>query len=496
MARVTQVTAPIRRSAVVTGFMTTVSVGVMTLCAAIAGALLAHDFGRSAQTDGFFTAYGVYILLVLAATAFRVVVLPSLARAAQAGRLAAEVIGYAGSFLLLAVPLLVLALAAAHPFAWLLTGGGNKATQNAAAGAIVWLVPAAMAQVYAGLAASALAALDDYGTAAFSFALGAVVALGVFAAFDGHGPVALAWGLAAGGFLSLAILAAELLRRRGPAAIPGVELRLLPRLGELMQGVALPLALQGLYVIANRFAGGAKVGSVTSFGYAYLIAAALVALASSPLSLVSAVPLTRRGVGDERAVVHVVSTSWLALTLVAAVAGVFALAGEQVAHTLLGSSFAGATGAQLGRLVVYLSPWMVASIGVGVTLPLLFVLGRRRPLPVLAVAALIVDVPIEWAARSAFGLTGVALGLAVTTVLVFAALLAVLSAHTLARVAEGLVVPVLGIGALGALAFGVAAHLLDPIPAAALGLALYAGLLAAMRPRGLRAAWGYVRALH
>jgi hypothetical protein len=495
VARVTQVTAPIRRSAVVTGFMTTVSVGVMTLCAAIAGALLAHDFGRTAETDGFFTAYGVYILLVLAATAFRVVVLPSLARAAQAGRLAAEVLGYAGAFLLLAVPLLVLALVAAHPFASVLTGG-NKTTQEAAAGAIVWLVPAAMAQVYAGLAASALAALDDYGTAAFSFALGAVVALAVFAAFDGHGPVALAWGLAAGGFLSLAILGAELLRRRGPATIPGVELRLLPRLGELMQGVALPLALQGLYVVANRFAGGAKVGSVTSFGYAYLIAAALVALASSPLSLVSSVPLTRRGVGDERAVVHVVSTSWLALTLVAGVAGVFALAGEQVARTLLGPSFRGATGAELGHLVVYMSPWMVASIGVGVTLPLLFVLGRRRPLPVLAVAALIVDVPIEWAARSAFGLTGVALGLAVTTVLVFAALLAVLSARTLARVAEGLVVPVVAIGALGALAFGVAAHLLEPIPAAALGLALYAGLLAAMRPRGLRAAWGYVRALH
>ncbi len=257
---VTQETAPARRSAAVTGFLTTISLAVMTGAAAIAAAVLAHKFGRSAETDGFFTAYGVYVLLVLAATAFRVVVLPSLARAAQSGRLAAEVLGYAAAFTLPMVPLLLITLLGSEQVAWLLTGGHDPARQHAAANALVWLVPAAVAQVYAGLCASALASLDDYGTAAFSFALGAVTALVLFVSLaDEHGPVALAWGLAAGGFLSLAILAGELLRRRGTAAIAvGVKLRLLSRLGELMQGVALPLALQGLYVIANRFAGAAR----------------------------------------------------------------------------------------------------------------------------------------------------------------------------------------------------------------------------------------------
>jgi hypothetical protein len=487
-------TAPVRRSAAVTGFLTAVSMGVMTCAAAVAGAILARKFGRTSETDGFFAAYAVYVLLTLAATAFRIVVLPTLARAAQAGRLAAEATAYAAAFALPMVPLLLLSTFASEPFAGVLTG--RPAAQHTAAHGLVWLIPAAVAQVYAGLAASSLAALDDYTTSAVAFAVGAIAALAVFVALDDHGPQALAWGLCAGGFVTLAILAVELLRRRGLGRIEGVSYHLLGRLGELMQGVALPLALQGLYVIAIRFASELGVGSVTSFSYAYLIAAALVALAASPLSLVSSVPLTRRGVENDRAALHVVSTSWLALTLVAGAAGVFALAGERVISGLLGPSYGGDVGAELGRLVVYLSPWMIASIGVSVTLPLLFVAGRRKWLPALAVGALIVDVPIEWAGKLAFGLNGVAVGLAVTTVLVLGALLAILSVETLVRVTAGLSRPTLLMGALAGISFLAAARLLEPVPAAIVGLLLYAALLATLRPRGLRNAWSYMRALH
>ena len=63
---------------------------VIALAAAGAGALLAHKFGRTAETDGFLGAYGVYIVLVLAAQAFRMVVVPDLTRAAAAGRLGGE----------------------------------------------------------------------------------------------------------------------------------------------------------------------------------------------------------------------------------------------------------------------------------------------------------------------------------------------------------------------------------------------------------------------
>ena len=48
--------------------------------------LLAHRFGRTAATDGFLAAYGVYMVLGLAAQSFRLVVVPVLTRAAPAGR--------------------------------------------------------------------------------------------------------------------------------------------------------------------------------------------------------------------------------------------------------------------------------------------------------------------------------------------------------------------------------------------------------------------------
>src|SRR5581483_6645816 len=94
-------------SALRSGALTGLAQVVLALSAAGAGALLAQKFGRSAQTDGFLSAYGVYLVLVLAAQAFRMVVVPDLTRAAAEGRLAGESRAYAVAFLGLAVPVSV-----------------------------------------------------------------------------------------------------------------------------------------------------------------------------------------------------------------------------------------------------------------------------------------------------------------------------------------------------------------------------------------------------
>ena len=92
-------------------------------------------------------------------------------------------------------------------------------------------------------------------------------------------------------------------------------------------GIALPLTLQLLYVVCLAFAGRQGTGAATSFVYAYLAASALVAVTAGSLGLVTSVPLTRSELTGVKAARHVIATSWLALTLVAAAAGVFALAG-------------------------------------------------------------------------------------------------------------------------------------------------------------------------
>jgi hypothetical protein len=214
---------------------------------------------------------------------------------------------------------------------------------------------------------------------------------------------------------------------------------------------------------------------------------------ATSVALVSSVPLARAGLSPERAARHIVAASWLSLAIVAAAAGVFALAGERLARRVLGSEYAGGTGAELGRLVVYLAPWMVAAVAVSVAFPLLFVRGRARWLPLLAALALGAHVLVEWAGREAFGLPGIAIGMAVTTAAVLAALLWPLG--SLRATLRGVLVAAVVCGGLAALAFGVPRAVLGAVPAAVVGLALYSVALLAWRPAGLRAAWAYARTL-
>ena len=161
-----------------------------------------------------------------------------------------------------------------------------------------WLVPAAAAQVYAGVAASALAALDDYGTAALGFALGAVAGLVVIARVRRPrrrrvrlGPRGErrdrarrpARGCSSPGAAS-----------GGPAARSAAPAR--PRRGR-------GAAVRAPGAVPDRATGsraGSAPGAPTTFSYAYLIAALLVAVTATSLALVSSVPLARGGLTPER----------------------------------------------------------------------------------------------------------------------------------------------------------------------------------------------------
>jgi hypothetical protein len=469
------------------GLLTGLSTAAVSGSAAVAGAILSRRFGHGVKTDGFFAAYSVYIAVVLVANALRVVLLPRLARAELDGRLAREVCSWIATLAVPLAPLVVVAIAGSQVLARALTGGSKV---HYAAELLPWVVPAAALQVFAGVVASALAALDDYGTAAIGFSAGGIAGLVAIVLLIDHGVVAFGWGLLLNGVIALVVPGAVIVARRGVAWI---ESDVAARLAALAEGVALPFALQGLYVIGTRFAQGLGNGPATVFSYAYLIAALLVAVTATSLALVSSVPLARSDWTAERAGRHIVSASWLSLAVVAAAAGVFALAGQRVARWVLGSHYGGGTGAELGRLVVYFAPWMVISVAVSVAFPLLFVRGRARWLPLLAVAALGAHVLVEWGGRAAFGLAGIVGGMAVTTGAVLLVLLR--SLGVLGAALRGLAVASLVCGGLAALLFGLPNAALGALPAALLGLALYAAALGLWRPPGLRAAWAYARAL-
>jgi hypothetical protein len=331
--------------------------------------------------------------------------------------------------------------------------------------------------------------------AAVGFAAGALSGLVLFLVASAHGPLALAWGLALGSAVSLALpLGALYGRRFSPSFVRPA--RPLARLARIVLIVSLPLALQGFYVLALRLAAGLRVGDVTSLSYAYIFAATVVAATASTLALISSAPLTRRGMDTGSAAVHILHAAWLSLVVVAAAGGVFALAGGRIVHLLLGSSFAGTSGHELGRTVVYLAPWMVASVVLSVTFPLLLVVERRQILPLVSAVALVLHGLVSLGLRSALGIEGLALALGISTIGVLAVLLAAVVRGELVRLAISLALPTLSVAALSAITFGIPAAALPNAAAAAVGLVLYALVLLTVRPRPLREAWAYVRALH
>jgi hypothetical protein len=268
------------------------------------------------------------------------------------------------------------------------------------------------------------------------------------------------------------------------------------RLGRLAQGAAVPLALQGCYLLALRFSSRLGVGSVTSLSYAYLAASTLVGATAFSLGLISSAPLTRRGIDPVAAGRHVVHAAWVSLVVVGAAAGVFALVGGGIVGAVLGNAYGGDVGRQLGHLVVYLGLWMLAWVGFAVTFPLVFVAEKRWTLIPLAAVGFVLCIPIGLGLRALWGLPGLAIALGVSTFAIAAGLMATVSLRTLAIASLGLARLALAVGVSVAIAFGGLSLLLSPLPAAVAGVAVYAILIFALRSLGLSDAWTYVRGLH
>ncbi len=479
--------------------LTATSLLVVSGFAAVIGVLIAREFGRTEETDGFFAAYGVFVVIVTASQAIRVSVLPPLARAQQERRLASTVAGFATALLVVGVPLIAVGLLAADPLAEVLTGNGSAAAQESCASALRWIVPAAVAHLFVGLGASALAALDDYATPAVGYAVASAVGVGyILARVDEDGIVAVSRGMAVSASIAVLVPYLMLALRAHKTSMPARAARpagdpLRDRLALFVAAAAIPLALQLAYVVSVPFAARLGSGAVTSFGYAYLAATTLVAVTAFSIGLVSSVPLSRIGLDATTSARHVIAAAWVALTVIGAAVGVVALVGADLVGGVLGDAYGDDTGADVAQLIVALAPWMVVAVGVNVTFPLAFVTGRLRPLPWIGLGALVLQALLAWLGSEAFELDGLAGALALSTSFVLAALLYGLGA--LRAGARGLLLAAGGIAGLTLLAFLPPALVLGSLASACTGLVLYALLVLFVRPRGLTQSWAYLRAL-
>ncbi len=479
--------------------LTATSLLVVSGFAAVIGVVIAREFGRNAETDGFFAAYGVFVVIITASQAIRVSVLPYLSRARGERRLASTVAGFAIALFVVGVPLVAIALFGSEPVASLLTWGGSSAARASCADALRWIVPAGVVQLFVGLSASALAALDDYRTPALGYALGSAAGLAVILSrVDADGIIAVSWGMLVSASVALLVPLAVLAWKARRTSMPAAAARptgdpLSDRLALFIAAAAIPLALQLAYVASIPFAARLGSGAVTSFGYAYLAATTLVGVTAFSIGLVSSVPLTRVGIDGPTSARHVVAGSWIALTIVGAAVGVFALVGAQLVEAVLGPAYGDQAGHDVARLVVVLSFWMVAAVGGNLAFPLAFVVRRLRPLPWIGVIAIALQVPLAWIGSLMLGLDGIAIALAISTAFVLAALLRELGG--LGAGIRGVAVAAATVGAIVVAGFFPPSLVLGSLAAALVGLALYGLVVAVWRPRALRDSWDYLRAL-
>ena len=377
---------------------------------------------------------------------------------------------------------------AARPIAELLTGFGPEAAVDAAAAALPWMVVAGLGQFTAGLLASTLAALDDYVVPALAFISGSLAGLVLLLVrIDENGTEAVAWGMALNAVLATTLMAVWLWtrarRERMPAGAARVDLRRSGhRLRELGSGASLPFALQAIYLVCLPIAAREGVGSVTSFGYAYLIAAAVVGISASSLGLVTAVPLTRMGLEPRRVARHVEASAWPALSSWRATPGSSRLPAPRSPAGSSAAAYGDDVGTQIGRLVVAMAPYMVASVALSVTFPLVFVAGRGGRLPLVGLVVLAIHVPLALAGQAIAGLDGLALALAVSTAVAFGWMLTLL--HAARSTTERLALAVAVVAGCALVGFVPAGALLGPAGAVLVGLALSAAALALVRPVG------------
>ena len=325
--------------------------------AALAGALLARKFGHGAKTDGFFAAYAVYLAIVLVASALRVVVLPAFARARDDGELGREVGSWSLALAVPLVPTVAVVIIAPHWVAGLLTAVARPAAS--AAELLPWLDPGRRRP---GLRRNrrerARGARRLRHRRARLRRRERIAGLVAIVALVGHGVAGVRLGARAerGG------------RGRDPArrgrsrgALRAVRAaRLGHRLRMLAEGVSLPFALQGLYVIGYRFASGLGSGQPDDvllrlpdrlaprrrdgdLDRARLVGAARARRADAGRG--------RRGTSSPPRGSRSRSSRQRP--------GCSRSPARRSAKLVLGSSYGGGTGTELGRLVAYLAPWMI-----------------------------------------------------------------------------------------------------------------------------------------
>ncbi|HEX8743752.1 MAG TPA: lipid II flippase MurJ [Thermoleophilaceae bacterium] len=469
--------------------ITSVSQVATMAVGAVLALLVAVLVGNDARTDGFFAAYGVYSLAVVFAQAARTTVVARLLE----GRTRFEAFDqYLGAALAIGLATAVVLGPLGSLVAGLLTGDLPGEAEDTARRALWLLAPAIVAQLFAGLGAAMLGALDDFLAPGLAFLCGGLVSIGVFVALEpSEGIEGLAIGLLTGSLVSAAAIAFALVRdgwrpTRAIAARPG---RIWRSVGVLVIASLSLLIAHAGYLVALSVGGRLGEGVITAFSYSYLGFGLVQALIVASVPMVIIGPLAQAW--DRRAPSLLVDNERVfraGLLLLAPLVAAVWLVGQEVGSALLVKFSAGEIDLTVDCFLL-LMPVVVYGLVQAVPFAALLVLGRYRAIAAATALVVAVQVPLSFLADALDSARMLAVAVAVANVANLVAAVVLVGreypALIFPRVARALAV----MAALAAAAFGIPAALLRALDVAGAdwlalgaGLVAYAAAVAALLP--------------
>jgi hypothetical protein len=448
-------------------------------------ALYLGRFGETRATDAMIAALAVYSTVSVVGQFLRTTAVPLVSR--PGSPITGALFGW--TMATLALLTAVVCGAFAEPLAHLVAHASGARGISVATTALRVMAPAIGLQI-AGAGLAVIAALRGrMSLVAYAYIGCSVTGVAGYFALDESTRVqVLAWANVISGATVIAVLASGL--RVAPARPAG--LGTIVRAGrQLLHSIALPMSFILMYPMTLALVPRGRAGEITLFGLAYTVCLYLSGITAQALSMSDIVSLTRLERGDVATRSAVVVRAFrYSLLLAAPGAGVAALAGGPLLVGLMPARVGG-SGSKFGVDMLLLAPFLVASLGVWVTMPALlsseYGMTRRR-LVAITLALLAIHAIATLTGRALWGFDGAAVAMVVAPV-VFVCFGLLAAAPGTTRL---LIRPATTICGMSAISFGLVAlltHQLAHTPraaagivAAAVGLTAYLALVSRAYP--------------
>jgi peptidoglycan biosynthesis protein MviN/MurJ (putative lipid II flippase) len=382
-----------------------------TVLGGVLALLIAHFFGKTARTDAFFAAYGVYWVSLVFAQTIRLAAVPQLLsgkRDESADQLLASVI--------------VLGLVALIPMVLLAGVLGPLLIEHdplgVATDSLRTLWPALACQLIAGALAAILAVRGSFLTIGFGYILSGLISIGAFlilrsAAGIQAVPIALSLSGA-----SLATLMAVRLISSGwhPTLLNYLRLRPVAEESRLLLLASGSFTATNLgFVLCLAIASRDGTGQATIYAYAYFAATLLVSMTAVSAAVVRTTKALSPSTNQALSWANSLSTYRFAIVIVLPALALASLFGKPIIELLLGDAFADADATRLVVTLLSLSGWILGSAAS--VLAIMQLLGNRRYslVAILSFGQLGILFPLALLGRALAGVAGIGAAQSMTT---------------------------------------------------------------------------------